>query len=85
MGSSFRARRTQPEQDIINRRPLPAFSILSTPIDGLTGPLPPLYLQLRVLLAFLAFDDISVLPKDSVLAVLDEAAADPDEVGGCTH
>ena len=36
--------------------------------------------QLRVLLAFLAFDEISVLPKDSVLAVLDEAAADPDEV-----
>jgi hypothetical protein len=42
--------------------------------------------QLRVLLAFLAFDDISVLPKESVLAVLDEAAADPDEVcGGRGH
>ncbi len=33
-----------------------------------------------MLLAFLALDDVSVLPQESVLAILDEAAGDPDEV-----
>lgn len=36
-------------------------------------------------MSFLALDEISVLPRDGVLAVLDEAAADPDEVCLNTH
>ncbi len=35
--------------------------------------------KLRVLLAFLALEDISILPKELVLAVLEEAGKDADE------